>query len=227
MAKNVRLPAPKHLQSIIELRYPRAHRYWDDCGKLIELVETAFPGLVCQGLEQHGFRFEGLSGGITGVVFYWDRASLTQTGQGDAGLARGAARFWELVREVLQPKPPTRIGHRTWMCYETDRTAEADRWLREHSLWTLDEGAAGLGQPFLGATVIRTKLDAGGRRVRFETNSGTMTVKGDTTRNYHGVILDVDITVENPESEVADDLAEYISWNLSFLRTTVDPIFRR
>lgn len=225
-SKNVRLPAPKHLQSVVECRYPRAHRYWDDCGKLIELIEGSFPGLVCQGLEPNGFRFEGLSSGITGVVFYWDRASLTQTGQGDASLAGGAARFWDLVKQVLQPKTPTRIGHRTWMCYETERPAEADRWLRDHSLWTLDTGVADLGEPVLASTVIRTKLDAG-RRVRFETGAGTMTIKSKTTKEYHGVILDVDITVEPPTSDVADDLAEYIAWNINFLRNTVDPVFRR
>ena len=223
MASRHRLPAPEHFQSVVEWRYARAHRYWDDCGKLIGAVEAEFPGLVCGGLQPEGFKFSGRSKGMTAALFYWDKASISQVGQGDASVPEAAARYWPIVRDVLGITGPTRVGHRTWMCFETDTPKHALRWLEGLAFWQFaghEESA--LGTPQARGSVFRTTLEPGGRRVRVEIEVGTITINH---RERHGVIVNVDIVAEAP-GLVPDDVAEFVRWNLGFLRESVTPIFR-
>lgn len=167
-----RLPEPKVLQSVVEWRYPRAHRYWDDCGKLIAKVERAFPGLVGQGLQPDGFSFEGISEGLTGAKFYWDKANVSQVERGDLGLPDAAAKFWRIVTDGLTLAEPTRLGHRSWLIFETPSLEMAARWLDGFSLWPFAEGAEGMGHPLASGCVLRTRLEPDGRTARIEVNAG-------------------------------------------------------
>ena len=171
MPSRSRLPAPKRFQSVLEWQYPRAHRYWDDCGKLIATVERTFPGLLCQGLQQNGFHFVGQSKGITAAHFYWDKASISQVDLGDGALSRAATLYWPLVQEGLGISTVTRLGHRTWLCYETDSVATALKFLDGLGfIEAVGPGAEKLGIPFAGGSVLRTKLN--GRGLRLEVNAG-------------------------------------------------------
>ena len=216
----------KHLQSVVEWKYERAHRYWDDCGKLISAIESAFPGLRCQGLEPDGFGFVGKSGGLTAAKFYWDKATITQVNLGDTGLPDAAAKFWPLVREVLQIGATTFLGHRTWMVYETDSVKDAVRSIDSLRLWQLlTPNAQGFGAPLAGGSVLRTQLEPGGRRLRLSVDAGTMAVDG---KAHHGLIGDVDFVLQEPARVPVEPEAikEFIEWNLQFMRESVQPLFR-
>jgi len=214
--------APEHFHSVVEWRYARAHRYWDESGKLIRAVETEFPGLICKGLFEEGFKFEGTSRGITTAVFYWDKALISQVDQGDSSFPEAAARFWPIVRDGLGIAVPNRIGHRTWMCFGTDTTRVAVRWLEQLTLWQFTgQEMDALGRPQALGSVIRTQLEPGGRRVRLEVEVGTVTI---ARRERHGVIVNVDVVAE-PPGVVPDDVADFVRSNTSFLREHVSPIF--
>jgi len=47
----------RFLRSVVEVRFPRAHKYWDGSGQTIEAIEQRLPGLTCEKLEEAGFRF--------------------------------------------------------------------------------------------------------------------------------------------------------------------------
>lgn len=223
MASSKRLPQPEHTQSTVEWRFARAHRYWDDCGKLIAAIEVEFPGLHCQALEENGFKFSGRSRGISAAMFYWDKASVSQGDIGDAGLPNATEGYWPLVQQWLGVDAPIRIGHRTWMRFETNTVKDAARWLEGLALWRGGEwGANDLGTPQSAGVVLRTRIEPVGRRMRLEVNAGTVTVNG---RERHGVLVDVDLVVEAPDV-MPTGAAEFIRWNLEFLRDRVIPVFR-
>jgi hypothetical protein len=222
--KTTRLPEPKRIQSVVEWQFPRAHRYWDDCGKLIAAIEKEFPRLKCEGLRDDGFHFSGLSKGITGALFFWDKAFVVQAGQGDAGLAEASGQFWPLIETGLSVAAINRLGHRTFLLYEAS-PRDALAWLENFRFVTLDRSDAertALGVPDAPGTVLRTKLEPGGRRLRLELNTGTTRVeRGD----LHGVIVDIDIavnTLDPPES-----VHDFIDSNIRFIRQRVEPLFRR
>lgn len=225
MPSKSRLPEPKRLQSIVEWQYPRAHRYWDDCGKLITAVESAFPGIVCQGLQADGFHFAGLSNGVTGGLFYWDKSFIMQIGRGDAGLSNAASVFWPLIQHGLGIQKINRLGHRTWLCYETANQQEALRWLSDFRFVVLDRAnPEALGAADAAGSVLRTKLEVGGRRLRLEVNAGTMSFE---RRETHGVIVDVDISINQLTDASSVDPDEFVTWNTGFIRDSIEPMFRR
>lgn len=223
MSKN-RFPAPKVLQSIVEWSFPRAHRYWDDCGKLITAIEGTFPNLVCQGLQPDGFHFAGLSRGITAALFYWEKANVAQTGRGDAALSDAARQFWPVVMDGLGIVRTTRLGHRSFLCYETSSPEEAVRFAEGLTLVELTgEKLSVLGAPVVAGTVIRTQLEVGGRRMRLEINPGTMAIDG---KPHHGLLVDVDISLDAAWADTSCDVAEFVAWNVQFLRESIGPLFR-
>jgi hypothetical protein len=224
MKARSRLPEAKVTQSVLEVRYPKAHRYWDDCGKLISAVETAFPGLTCQGLEADGFRFAGNSSGLVAAKFFWDRANVQTAGRGEAVLAEAAGKFVALVQSGLSIVTLTRLGHRTWFIFPTDSLTQATKWLDGFTLWQFaPERVTELGHPMSNGSVLRTRLEPGGRRMRMEVNSGTISEK-----NYaemSGVIVDIDIVSEIPDA-VTFDVGPFVDNNRRFIRETVQGIFR-
>ena len=105
MGSHKRLLPAKHLQSVIEWRYPRAHRYWDDCGKLISAIEAAFPGLNCQGLGADGFTFAGPAAGLVEAKFYWDKARLVVVGQGQGQIPEASRSLYKPIRRGYDVGP--------------------------------------------------------------------------------------------------------------------------
>jgi hypothetical protein len=224
MSQKNRRP-PQAVQSIVEWRYAKAHRYWDDCGKLVTTIEAAFQGLVCEKLGPNGFEFVGRSSGIDAAVFYWERASITQSGQGDHDLAAAAAQFWNLVSTGLGiSSPPSRIGHRTWVLFHADSVRDAQRRLEaKQAHWSLGAMAKGWGTPLAPGTTVRTAMEPNGRRLRLTVDSGTIAPKSGP--GQHGVIVDADIVCELPR-EIPSDVGEFVRSNISFLRDAVIPAFR-
>jgi hypothetical protein len=223
MAHKIRLSQPKHLQSLVEWRFPRAHRYWDDPGKLIHEIEEAFPGLNCQGLEPDGFNFTGKGNGITGAKFHWEKASIGQAGLGDEGLSAAAETFWRLVVQVLKPTTISFLGHRTWLCYETDSVNDAIRALNGLRIWEPGIAIPDLGTPVPAGTVLRTKIEASNRRLRLAFDAGTMTISG---KSIKGVIVDADIVLGTTELIEPESLKEFVDWNIRFINDTVDGFVR-
>jgi hypothetical protein len=125
------------------------------------------------------------------------------------------------VQETLKVSTPTRIGHRSWICYPTENAKEALRWLEGFKLWEFTEGRE-LGVPRVGGCTLRTQLEPDGRRLRLEVNAGTITL---ADKQHHGVIVDVDVVAE-PPAEIPRDVKEFVDWNVRFLREAVDPVFR-
>lgn len=225
MGSHKRLPPAKHLQSVIEWRYPRAHRYWDDCGKLISAVEAAFPGLKCQGLGADGFTFAGPSAGLVEAKFYWDKARLVVVGQGQGQLPEASRRFWGVIADGLSIETRSFLGHRSFLCCELASVKEAVRWLdNQPPLWTFasTEGPR-LGTPQTAGSVLRTQIADGERRLRLDIQPGTISIKGEG--DHHGIILDADIVVQAPNA-LPQDVGDFVSWNLEFIRSTVAPLYR-
>ena len=222
MSTKGRLPEPKILQSAVEWRFAKAHRYWDDCGKLVSRIEEAFPGLVCQKLAETGFVFEGSSAGITSCFFYWDKAGLTRAGEGNAMLPAAVETYWPLVRDGLGIERLTRVGHRSWLCFPTASPDEATRRLESVPVWQQTAAASSFGVPQAGGSVLRTKIEPNGRRLRLAVDAGTLTLHGQLN---HGIIVDADIGVEEP-NDMPESASELVARNISFLRESVAPAFR-
>lgn len=222
MGKRTRLPPATYVQSVVEWRFPKAHRYWDDCGKLIAQIEGAFSGLVCQGLEKDGFKFQGRSRGITNAMFYWERASILQAGKVDRSLAEAVQPFWSIIQEGLTPGPVTRIGQRTWLIYEAMSVDEAIRMLSGRSLWHFEEGAASsLGIAQNNGIVLRTVIEPSGRRMRLEVGTGSVTIQ---SKERTGILVDVDLVIEHP-APIPTDYRTFTESNLRLLRETIQRVF--
>lgn len=221
----MRLGVPKRFHSVVEWRFPKAHRYWDDCGKVITAVEGAFPGLSAVALEQDGFKLAGQSRGITNANFYWDKAAVEQIGgTSDAAVADAAAAFWDVVSDGLAIREVKRLGHRTFSLFETENPRTAQHLVESLSVWEFSEPIAGLGNPISNGVTLRTILPDGVRRLRLNIAAGTMTIKG---REYPGVVLDSDFFVEMPQTLTSEELREFVRTNQSMIREHIDPILRR
>ena len=220
-----RLPLATKVQSVVEWRFPNAHAYWDDPGKLMTRIEEAHPALKCTGLKPDGFHFERAGQQPVSASFYWNKAAVTWPSDDKGQLAQFAQTFWESVCDVLRPSSVDRVGHRLWLCYEMENgSAEALQWLEGKSLWAFADGDRGrdVGTPSLAGTVLRTKLADGRRRLRLEINAGTLQSVG---KEYRGVIVDADFVVEKP-SPAPTSIADFINSNAEFARRTIEPLFR-
>ena len=185
-------------------------------------IENQLPGLVCQGLNPDGFRFEGDSSGITFGLFYWDKAFIGQTGCANASLVSGAARFWPLVESGLSIQNVNRIGHRTWLCFEMPKR-ESLAWLSSFQFLTVvGDTETPLGTPDATGAVFRSKLASDRRHLRLEVNGGTLTLG---KSEVEGVIIDVDISVEKPDLRAMSS-DEFVRWNQRFIDDTIEPFFR-
>ena len=214
----------KAIQSVVEWRYRKAHRYWDDCGKVVSAIEAAFPGCQCQKLGEHGFEFLGRSHGIDIAHFFWDRASITQTDQGDAHLPEAAERFWQLLVQGLEPGDPLRLGHRTWMMIEFDSIRQAAKHLESRKpLITLSDGVD-LGTLSAAGLVMKTALEPAGRQLRLSVDTGTLKFKH-KAESREGVIIDADIFVEAPNPVPATP-RQFIGENIELVNSRIVSMFR-
>jgi hypothetical protein len=206
-----RLPRPAPLQEILEWRYPRAHRYWDDCGKLIAEIERTFPGLECTGLEPDGFKFKNERSGVS-AAFYWDKSHFVSSQPG-SGFPEACVKFRDLIAEGLSVEKTIRVGHRIWAVYPMD-TRSAARILENAEVWGFaDTIAEALGTPSSQGVVLRSRLEDG-RTLRLEVGVGAA-AKGHI--NQTGVLVDVDIARDG-EEETSFDLGEFLQWNQTFFR---------
>ena len=223
MPSKSRLPQPQYLQSIVEWRYERSHRYWDDCGKLIGAIERAFHGLKCDRLDADGFKFVGESRGLVSASFYWDKSTAVQASSDIATLPDASESYWNTIREGLSVDAPNWVGHRTWILYETATLADALTWLDNFGLWDFGgRSGLGLGVPRNAGSVLRTQLENDGRRIRLGMDGGTINRKG---REQFGVLVDVDIVVQ-PPVKIPTSFRDFVASNVRFLREKVEPVFR-
>jgi hypothetical protein len=227
MSKLSRLPEPKRAQVVIEWRYPKAHRYWDVAGTLMRQVEQAFPGYSCETSPRDGFQFVGPTTGMVQGTFYWDKATVTYVEGSDSDLVASASRYWAIVSEALQPSQLLRLGHRTWLCYDTPNPTDGVGWLRRLKAWEFArKDFTALGEPDTAGVVLRTVL-AEERRLRTEVNAGTIEVgtAGGVSRRYTGVVVDIDIAIEGDAlSAVSPD--QFLQWNVDYMRANVHQLFR-
>ncbi len=210
------------LQSIVELRYPRAHRYWDVSGALIAKVEERIPQLRCRRLGEEGFEFRGVPGsGISSALFFWERASVSTDMSGSHDrFDAAAAEFFSLVIDGLGVETVRRLGNRYLYLFPND---QAQGLLDERPLWRGSEAMAAFGEPQSNGSIFRTQLPSFGRRLRLEIESGDGEVQG---KSQMGVRLDVDFAREPPPQPQALAIQEFLGWNRRFIRENLHKVLR-
>lgn len=214
-------------QSIVEIRYPKTHTYWDRSGKLIETIEARIPGLQVQDAkEAGGFKFAGEDLGISAAIFFWDKTVVVQ-GANDPASKFGAIaqEFWRLTAQALEIGAPTRLGHRMWFLLKTQTQAEAVGWLRRRQVWGFynHELAGVWGLPVSDSIVLRTKSETAERDFRIEIGAATVRLASDA-KAEPGVMWDIDVTASEPV-KTAMDIAEFVRWNYRFVKQNRGPFF--
>lgn len=198
-------------EAVLEVRYPRAHKYWDDCGKLVSELETKLPGLACQRLDENGFQFQGHADiGVSRASFYWDRVSMYQDlSSGLSKFGETAEEFWRLVAFVLEIRKVSRLGHRLWHYLPTKTVAEAVNWLAKQKVWMIRSGAWGI--PVNSGVVLRTRIEPEDRNVRIEIDAAES--KSQNKPTITGVLIDVDFSRAVVMDTAKVDIREFIRRN--------------
>lgn len=211
---------------ILEIRYPRAHAYWDRSGSLIAAIETAMPSLTCERLGPNGFEFKGAEGcGVQSAVFYWDRVILNQEADGSFGPFEAlAVGVWSKVSEAFDLQELTRVGNRYGYLFPTESSAAADHLLNEcHAMWSLGDALGAFGAPDAKGVALRTSLRQDNRRIRLEIATGDQSVRG---KKRSGVTLDIDFSLADTPSVRALDLPEVLRWNHRFVKANLHNVLR-
>lgn len=189
----------RFVQSVFEIRYPKAHKYWDESGKLVETLEQRLPGLRCLGLEQQGFRFSGIPNrGLTNALFYWDKATVTVVEPGETHMpktfASDAAEFVRLVGQQLSIQTLSFVGNRIWHVIPFPTANDAQQWLSRLRLWNFAGAGEALGAVDNEALRLRTRLDD--RMAVLRLGSGEIGTVGGA--KVTGVIVDMDLQLTDP-----------------------------
>lgn len=209
------------IRGVLELRHPKAHRYWDVSGQLISQIEEALPGLTCQSLEQGGFVFRGNAAvGLSAATFFWNRASMEPDFAAlENRFDSAAERFWRLVQSGLGITTITRVGNRYGYLFPT---AAAEELVRGMRLWEANERLSPFGVPSSEGVALRFKMAERPVRVRLEVDAGSTTVAG---KEKEGVLLDIDFSMV--EVSAADlDLGRFIRENQELVRTHLYRLLR-
>lgn len=208
--------------AVLEIRYPKAHRYWDDCGKLIEALETRMPGLECQRLDEQGFQFKGAeTAGVMAASFYWDRVIVVQGRDNPfATFADRAAEYWRIVARGLSIERTVRVGHRLWQYLPAASTSEAENWLNTKRLWQFS-AASTWGDAVTSGIVLRTVLGRENRAIRLELSSVTIRESGEV----FGVMADVDFNLLSAPSRTQLDPVDFMKWNHRFVKDNLANLF--
>jgi hypothetical protein len=214
-------PQPTHgrkkwqvLQALLEVRFPKAHRYWDDCGKTIEEIETAIPGLTCAKLDGDGFHFVGSSESpLSNGKFYWDKAwcasdRVTPNGGYPDGFNSAALTFLSTVFSSLRVESTTRVGHRIIEQLPFSREQEVTEFWRQNTLLKMNpeaEEAWGVVRSEDATVTIELKDEKRLVTLRI--------VKAKSNVDQYSAILDFDFTLtQNPE--IAElDLMGFVASN--------------
>jgi len=202
-------------KTVVEVRYPRAHAYWDVSGQCIEAIETRLPGVTCDKLET-GFVFKGhRDSGLTTAVFFWDKVILTRDGAIHVKFSEVADEFWRIVAQSLRVERTSRVGHRFLFALAAESEADAEEWIDKRRIWTL-HGGGELGEPCNAGTVLRTKL--ADRRARIEMSPATIREPGSTR---FALMVDVDFSLLSAPTRAHLDLGGFMKTNLKLLKDSL------
>lgn len=211
------------VNGILEVRYPRAHKYWDASGALVQALEDGIPGLKCLTLGPEGFEFKAPGTGTAASTFYWEHLRIQVdplAPRADGGFEAFAKRFWKTVMEGLGLSELTRVGHRYGYLFPTPEGTEL---LSELKVWDLSERLASFGTVDNKGVVLRTHLGNPERRLRLEFGDGRAVVGG---KHRPGVLIDIDIFVDRDLTASTFDLGQFLSWNLHFIKANLHKVLR-
>jgi len=206
------------LKCVLEVRYPKAHRYWDECGQLISALELRLPGLVCQRLAENGFQFTGTgASGLSSAVFYWDRAIAEHDSEvTSAKFAERTSEFWSVVAQGLDIQETTRVGNRYWLFLRADSATEAESWLESKPFWRFtDNDSAPWGQPLVTGSVLYARDQSAGVSSRIELGVGKVKAQNE---EHVGVVVDVDFKLLTPPTRAKLDVGSFLKKNERRLR---------
>jgi hypothetical protein len=212
------------LQAVIEIKYPKAHRYWDKSGELISTIESRLPGLVCQKLTEHGFRFNGSDAdGAVGAVVYWGQASIHQgRNTPRSKFIETAESFFRLLADQFEIQTVNRLGHRIWHYRKADSVSEASSWLLSQRLWRYEPRMANRwGEPRPHGIVLRSRL-ANDRLLRLELDTGELNTG---PGRKPGVLVDTDFSTDGDLPMRSLDVARFAQANHRFLRDNLPVLF--
>ena len=209
-------------RGVFEVKYPRAHKYWDVSGAVVARVERELPGLSCQALGDLGFRFSPFAPlGVAMAAFYWDRVLLEPNLETDQTVFQETCgRFWTIVRESFEVEKVSRLGNR--YAYRFAGNEKPDQHLKRLGLWRAESSMVPFGDPMNEDLVLRFENEAIDRRIRLELGTSTRAERG-TERGV--VIMDIDFTPIKPVSPDFDAV-DFMGVNLSFLKTNLHQILR-
>ncbi len=211
------------VRSIVEVRFPRAHKYWDDCGKLIETLETRVNGVTCAGLDAKGFNFVGSdSCPILGARFFWDRVLIEQqSGVSPRKFLESAEEFWRLSALGLGVGHVAGVGHRLWYLLKSEDKKEAEDWLQAQRVWS---SVADLGgTPSNDGVVLRAHLTD--RSLRLEIGVADVLIRQD--RKLTGVLMDTDFTSRKKQPVDSLDLDVFGNENLTWLKHRLHQVIQQ
>lgn len=211
-------------RSVLEVRYPKAHRYWDDCGKLIATLEQRLPGLTCARLSENGFQFEGTAEtGVSRAVFFWDRAIAEHDSTiSSSKFIDKAAVFWLVVAQGLDVEATTRVGNRYWLRLPAGPGDQAKEWMASRSIWRLDDRLRSWGTPQQDSATLMTELRSENAGLRVQVGAGTIK---DGDSEYAGVIVDADFHLLKAPSRAVFDPEAFMKKNHQFLKRNLLQLF--
>lgn len=215
-------------QAVLEVRYPKAHKYWDDCGKAIETIEQRLPGLKCEALTDQGFRFSGApERGLSTAQFFWDKTTSTIVEVGAPAFpkkfAEGAAEFWRLVAQQLGVQNTTFVGNRFWYYVPFSSQGDGEDWLAQQQLWQFIGGDARLGSVLNEGLRLRTNIEDRTVAVRL----GTGQISAPAQKAAVGVILDVDFKLLQSPPVSRLDAGAVVQRNIRLLEQFVAAFFNQ
>jgi hypothetical protein len=217
----------RFVQAVFDVRYPRAHKYWDSSGAIIETIEQRLHGLKCVTLDQQGFRFTGTAErGLTAAQFYWEKTTATvgdpATNLFPRNFIQGASEFVRLVGQHLSVQALSFVGNRFWYIVPFSERSEAEAWLSSLSLWGFWGSDERLGTIENDGVRLRTRIDDRVAVVRL--GSGEASKPGG---NIIGVIVDVDLQLTKPPVMSRLDGESTIKGNLRLLEQFLAAFFNQ
>jgi hypothetical protein len=218
------LSGVRFAQATIEVRHEKAHRYWDDSGKLVAAIESRLPGVECQRLGPNGFEFTGAisSACFSSATFFWDRISVTATDPAAVSMpkrfAENAAEFIRLVCFGIGVSRFSRVGHRLWHYLPFENTAAASEWLEKRGVWSPGVACRDWGTQSNEQFRAQFVIDPD-RSVVLRLGSASMTRPA--PQPIFGVFVDADFFTTHPSSI---DVLTFAKNNLRFLDQRLDSL---
>ena len=181
------------------------------------------PGLVVQGLETDGFRFDGNeASGISAAKFYWDKIIIepVSTGTHLGPFAEACGKFWGIVRDGLGVGKIYRMGNRYGYFFSGD--VHPKDMLSGISVWQPSASTADFGKPSSDGIALRFENPAADRRIRVEIVQVETNIRN---AEKVGIILDIDFTTL-ADAALDVDVAEFVRANQRFIKTHLHQLLR-